>query len=435
MLKQLQRGAGGALALLAGSVVTGSLLLGGGLAGCTTLAPTTSQLAPQKAVTAAYEQLYRTPNFAFNAQVRLNELQFVPVPAAQQAALSEKAGGGNKKPVGPSRRAADKATDPEAEAPEQARDMEPMFKELMKVIGQRYRFNYSGVVDLQHKQLEIIPEFRYESPNMAGYVRVPTLLDGNDFSAYMDLSAMSPWLVNSASEGKYSRIHLDAKPGEAVDIVVLLEMLRDISLSIQQLGDAVQFSDQIPNAAEQQLGAARKIQFNTALGPYAVRLAGFMDANKARFKQQVVQGPGFDKNKLPALVDAVEVKAQVQQNPDYYDAMLQRVYTMVTPASQLTQTVLLDKNGRLLQSTWLVAMESRDGKKENVKLKFSNQVSYSKFGSAKASYQPAAGNWIDIKQSMDSALFGSMLGKDLFGLDEYKRKSREKLEADKKTGE
>lgn len=426
MFKQLHRGMPGGIALV---------LATGLLGGCATLVPKASQLPAQKAVTAAYEQLYRTPSFAFNAQLRLNELQFIPLATAPQTGLLEKTGSDNKKPAGSSRWTAEKVADTAADSPEQSQRMDAMVKDLMKVIGQRYRLNYSGVVDLQHKQVEIIPEFRYESPNMAGYVRIPTLLDGNDFSAYMDLSAMSPWLVNSASEGKYSRVHLNAKPGEVVDIVVLLEMLRDISLSIQQLGDARQFSDQLPSTAEQQLGAVRKIQFNTALGPYAIRLAVFMDSNKARLKQQVIQGPGFDKSKLPALVDAVEVKALVQQNPDYYNGMLQKMDTMITPESQLTQTVLLDKSGRLLQSIWQVALETRDGKKENVKVRFSNQVTYSKFGAAKASYQPATGNWIDIKDSMDSGLLGSMLGKDFFGLEEYKRKSREKLEADAKTKE
>lgn len=404
MFKQLHRGMSRGIVLV---------LATGLLGGCATLVPKSSQLPAQKAVTAAYERLYLTPNYAFNGQVRLDELE-ITTPAAKD----------------------DIEKQPSAKTEEDdfavgSAAYNGMIEDLIKSTSQRYRFNYSGVVDLQHKQLELIPEFRYESRNMAGYVRMPMLLDGNEQALYADFSAFSPWLISTANEGKYSRIHKPGKPGDVMDPLVLLEMLRDFSLSLPQLGDVNQFSELDITATDRTLGTVRKIQFSTPLNPYAAKIALFMASNKERFGQQFVQGPQFDKSKLPALVEVAAVKSRILQDPAAYEQVLSSLEKISETDSQLIQTILLDKHGRVLQSNWQVYFVGKDGKKGKLKFRLNSQLNYSQFGNAKISYQPKPGNWLDIKESMNNTLFGSLFSKGLLGLaDKGSEKSSKKATLD-----
>ena len=388
MFKQLHRGMPAGMAFV---------LATGLLGGCATLLPQANQLPAQKAVTAAYEQLYRTPNYAFNGQVRLDELGITPLAAKRHDEKQQ-------------------AAKEEDDFSSGSSSYDGMIEELIKSTSQRYRFNYRGVVDLQHKQLELIPEFRYEARNMEGYVRVPMLLEGNEQALYADFSAFSPWLISTANEGKYSRFHKPDKPGDVIDPLVFLEMLRDISLTLPQLGDVSQFSESALTATDRTLGATRKIQFNTPFNPYTAKVALFMASNKERFQQQFVQGPQFDKSKLPAFVDAAAVKRRIVQDPDAYQQVLSSIEKISEADSQLLQTILLDTRGRVLQSNWQVYFVGKDGKKSKIKFRLNSQLGYSQFGSAKVSYQPKPGNWLDMKESMNNTLFGALFSKGLPGL-------------------
>lgn len=418
MLRQWQRG------VSRGSVV---LLAAGLLGGCSTLALKGSQLPPQQALNTAYTQLYRTSNYAFNGQLKLEQLEIIPLVNKTDDKKTVPGQPPAKVPLDLQHK-----EDAEDDFAVDSPAYNNMIEELIKATSQRYRFNYSGVVDLQHKQLEISPEFRYESRNMAGYIRMPVLLDGNDLSVYADFSAFSPWLISMANEGKYSRFQLKAKQREHMDVLTTLEMLRDVSLSIHQLGDASQFSEAALSSAERDTGAARKIQFNTPLNTFAARLAVFMDSNKARFQQQLIQGPEFDKAKLPALVDASTVKGMIQQDPVQYLDFLRKMSILSENESQLTQTILLDKRGRVLQSRWQVYFAGADGKKSKVKFKLIHQIDFGQFGSARVSYQPKPGNWLDIKESMNNTLFGTLFSKGLPGLGD-KGNKKAKSEAKEKS--
>ncbi len=427
-------------------VVTGGVLLGG----CTSMPLKGSQQQPQQAFATAYEQLYRTPNYAFSGQIRLDEIDITAVAPT----LEEKPSDVPKQPAHKARagkdvenQSADDSAENDFAEDNSAIDnfavgspsYDSMIQDLIKATSQRYRFNYSGVVDLQHKQLEIVPEFKYEARNMAGYVRVPVLVDGNDLSIYADFSAFSPWLLSIANEGKYSRFQIKASQREHIDVMITLEMLRDIGLSVHQLGDVNQFSEQELTAPDRAQGASRKIQFSTPFNPFAAKLALFMASNKERFQQQFVQGPSFDKAKLPALVDAGTLKNQIQQDPAAYQQVLAKIGEVSEADSQLIQTVLLDKRGRLLQSSWQVSFASKAGKKSKVKFKLNSQTTYSKFGAAQVSYQPKPGNWLDMKESMNNTLFGALFSKGLLGLaekggDKDSKKTRSDRETPAKAG-
>lgn len=467
------------------------ILVAGTMVGCVN-APLKQGLPAQQAMTQAYAQLYNTANYQFSGQMKLDQMDIRQMASAKKQAIkddtttdqaavqarkevyiaatvasasiaADKAG----KPLSKKQRDSlqrqaeqdvDKtfATQSDAQpkdtpdsssgSPFVADKFDSMIYDMMKVYSERYRFNYSGVVDLRHKKLELIPELRYEARNMAGYARVPMLFDLTDATVYADLSALSPWFVNAGSEGKYTRFDLK-KYQDKVDVNRAFALLRDTALASYQLGEQGSFSDVAVTPEERALGAKRKIQFETPLSQYFARLTTYVAINKESF-QAVLPGKSKDSSAaadaVPAnagspaeQMDAAAVKSLIKNQPEMYHDILAKVEENVDPGSMFRQEALLDAKGRVIQSRWQAYLVTKDTDKYAVKLKLSNQVNFTNYGSAVVSYQPKEGNWVDLKASTEGSLFGGLLDKNIFGtaLDEYNRKVKEKQAQEKSAAE
>ncbi len=446
------------------------------VAGCANT-PLKQNLPPQQAMTQAYAQLYKTASYQFAGQMKVDQIDVSPVARADKkdaahlasapgmqetiatdieasrqayidaylsAAKSKADSAGkplNAKQLKEVRQKAEveavkalslkpaqklteknnleKSLPNEDSGTPRDNKVDAMMQDLIKVYSERYRFNYSGVVDLRHKKLEITPEFRYESRNMGGYIRVPMLADLSDAKLYADLSALSPWLVNTQSEGKYTRIDWKAQQ-DKVDVNKAFELIRDSALASYQLGELSNFKDSPLSKEERALGAARKIQFESPLSQYIAKLATYLAVNKQSFQQLLLKEPSQasakeDIKQVPEPMDAAAVKALLKNQPEMYADILKKVEEKMDASSRFTQEALLDTQGRVIQSNWHAYIVSKDADKYNVKLKLSNQINFSKYGSAAVSYQPKEGNWVDLKSSMNNSLFGGFFNKGLLG--------------------
>lgn len=405
-------------------------------------APLKQGLPAQQAMTQAYAQLYKTANYQFSGQMKVEQVDIRPTagPKKDTAAMPKLPS------AAPADKTPDKADNPldDVFALGKEGKGEALVQEMIKVYSERYRFNYSGVVDLRHKQLELTPEFRYEARNMAGFVRVPLLFDVADAKLYADLSALSPWLVNAGSEGKYTRFDMK-KYQDKVDVNKVFELLRDTALASYQLGEQVDFKEAALTREDRALGAARKIQFETPLSQYLAKLTTYVAINKDSFQQaaftKLTDGASTDIEKVEAAaakppaqpMDAVAVKALIKNQPEMYDSILKTVEDKLDARSAFRQQALLDAQGRVIRSDWQAQVVTKGMDKYDVSLILSNQVNFSNYGTAVMSYQPKPGNWVDLKASSEGTLFGGLLGKGIFGsaLDEYNQKVKEKKALEK----
>lgn len=417
------------------------VLIGSVGAGCVH-APLKQGLPAQQAMTQAYAQLYKSANYQFSGQMKVEQVDIRPAatPTKDKADTPKPSSAGSSN----SNKVPDKAESPlnDVFALGKEGKGEALVQEMIKVYSERYRFNYSGVVDLRHKQLELTPEFRYEARNMAGFVRVPLLFDVADAKLYADLSALSPWLVNAGSEGKYTRFDMK-KYQDKVDVNKVFELLRDTALASYQLGEQVDFKEAALSREDRALGATRKIQFETPLNQYLAKLTTFVAINKDSFQQaaftQVTDDASTGKAEAAATkppaepMDAVAVKALIKNQPEMYESILKTVEEKLDARSAFRQQALLDAKGRVIRSGWQAQVMTRGMDKYDVSLILSNQVNFSNYGSAVLSYQPKPGNWVDLKASSEGTLFGGLLGKGIFGsaLDEYNQKVKEKKALEK----
>lgn len=384
------------------------------LSGCVS-APLKKNLPPQQAVIQAYAQLYKVSSYQFSGQLKLDQIEVTPLSQSGQS-MAGQLKAQDITEAQPEKTARDK-TPLDQEGMTRDHKFDDMMQQIIKAYGERYRFNYQGVVDLKNKQLEFTPEFRYEARNMAGFVRAPMLADFADAKLYVDLAALSPWVVSLDSEGKYTRFDLKSYQ-DKVNINQLFELIRDTALANYQLAEVSAFKEAALTQQNRVAGATRKISYSMPLSHYMANLATYAMMNKSRFEQVMPKSKAAEsktevpseQTSLAAPVDAASVKAKIKQDPTAYQDILNKIEEKVNPSSTWSQDTWLDAKGRVVQSTWHVDLLGKETGRYRVKVSVNNQIAFSNYGSASIGYRPKPDNWIDLKSSMNGT-FMDVIGK------------------------
>ncbi len=310
-----------------------------------------------------------------------------------------------------------------------------LIEDLMDTYAKRYQMNYQGTLDLRHGKIAFSPEVRYEATNMAGYMRVPLVLDLRQAHLYADLSALSPWLVQVQHDGKYSRFDLSSYKNK-VNVKQLLEVLKQTTQASYQLPMAQQFKEVSLSTQERQQGALRKVEFNQPLAHRMADVATFLAFNQNSLKQIVnsknASAKAFAKdqtadrqttNNQPdtPLMTADAVSQLLAQDPETYQQLLHKIEEKIDPASSLKQVVLLDNKGRLIESGTVYNVLFKPDHKGQLSMQLSHQLNFSNYGKAEVAFKPNASNWVDAKTNMQDTLFGglmSIFGKKSLGGDD-----------------
>ncbi|WP_026471501.1 hypothetical protein [Alkanindiges illinoisensis] len=317
-----------------------------------------------------------------------------------------------------------------------------LIEDLIYTYAKRYRINYQGTLDLRHGQIALSPEMRYEASNMAGYVRVPLVLDVRQAHLYVDLSALSPWLVQVQNDGKYSRVDLSPYKNKA-DFKQLFEVLKQTTQASYQLPKAQQFRDISLTATEKKQGAVRKVEFSQPVAHRIADVATFLSLNQNSLKQ-IIKTKAADtdqaNNQQPAsqqqplqLISADAASQLMTQNPETYQHILQMVEEKIDPASTLKQVILLDSKGRMIESGALYDLVFKPSSKGQFSMQLSHQQNFANYGRAEVAFKPNASNWVDAKANMQDTLLGglvSIFSKKSLGTDDMLKSFGEDDSAD-----
>lgn len=287
-----------------------------------------------------------------------------------------------------------------------------LIEDLMYTYAKRYRMNYQGTMDLRHGRIAFSPEIRYEASNMAGYVRVPLVLDLRQAHLYADLSALSPWLVQVQHDGKYSRFDLSSYK-DKVDFKQLFEVLKQTTQATYQLPKAQQFTEMALTAQERKQGAVRKVAFSQPVAHRIADVATFLSLNQNSLKQMVkskaTKADQPDTQQPVQLISVDAARQLMAQNPETYQHILQMVEEKIDPASTLKQVILLDGKGRVIESGALYNLVFKPSSSGQLNMQLSHQINFANYGQAEVAFKPNANNWIDAKTNMQDTLFGSLI--------------------------
>lgn len=385
-----------------------TLSLAFGMSGCVTTARVQS-IPANDAVTHGLTQLYKQPNYKVQTTLQLTQLNFSTAPNDTNQTASES------------------TTD-------QATSKKPSGQEIEQIAGwvetilKRNEFGFDGVVDLQHQQLAITPQMSYKAVNAGGYVRVPMIFDFANSKGYADLSALSPLLVNSNSDGKYSQFSFQPLTNR-IDFKKLFTWSQDVAIDNARKFDPQMFRDLPLEPADTALGGKRKIQLTLTFQELMSVNRAVFDAHRAEFLAAIKPNPKPLSNNTTRSADKTD---------DFMNGFIDGITSMGTVYGQgeskpmpfningtFHKIYLLDRAGRLLQSRIEGVLHSDSKSPRSIKMGFDSITNYSQYGSARI-VMPTAQNTVLLSESTK----GTVVDLAKASYEKYKKKAADKKSAE-----
>jgi hypothetical protein len=341
--------------------------------GCMTTSHLTT-LAANDAVTQGLAELYKQPNYHVHTSLQITDIK---IPDSFSKTI----------PPSSTSTASDKLL------------AVKQFTEWFVTFTKRNEFSMDGVVDLQHQQFEVTPALTYKAVNAGGFIRVPMMFDLAQSLGYVDLSALSPFVVNTESDGKYSQFSIESIT-KRIDFKNLFLWSQNVALDSSRKFDPRMFRDLPLNSADIALGGVRKVELTATYEDAMSINRTVFDAHRSEFLASIKPKP---------IGESTSSKDSSDKAVDGFINMLSAMGTAYgLPDSKplpfnfngtFHKDYLLDRAGRLLQSNTNAVVEMDEKSAQKFKMGFNTLTSYSDYGSAKMHFVPSASNTVLLSES------------------------------------
>ncbi len=353
-----------------------SIAIATGMSGCVTT-PQLTALPANDAVTHSLAELYQQPSYRVHSTMHLTELNFPDSPNGTAAANST------------------------STADTKLLDRKE-FSKWFEIFSARNEFAFDGVIDLKHQQFEVTPSMTYKAVNAGAYIRIPMMFDLANSQGYVDLSALSPFLVNTDSDGKYSQFSIEPIT-KRIDFKKLYRWSEDISLDSSRQFDPRMFHDLPLNSADLAQGGVRKIEFSASYEELMNINRAMFDIHRAEFLAAIKKKPETTNGESTSAKASSD--AAIDGFIDIISAMGTN-YGLPSGAPSpfkingtLHKVYLLDRAGRLLQSSSDAVFDVDAKSMHNFKMGFNTLTNYSEYGSARINFVPSASNTVLLSES------------------------------------
>ena len=343
------------------------------LTACTSVSPIQT-MAAKDAVKLGYDQYFNTPNYAFSATSRINELQIdFPHHSSKAAPSSQNS-----------------------------------FNNIFSRLAKRMSFDMTGVIDRTRQQYQLIPITEYKAKNLQVKLAFPMVYDGQQKAFFVDVSAFDGLLGKAENEGKYSRFDLSRFDTQNKGD----ELIKIIQKSTLSTLDKVQDSSfvELPlTSDDKRMNVVRKIQVTVNLKDASAQSSSLL--------KDLIE---LMRPKNAALSDEIraEMEADIQKMSDQTSKLLD-------PKSEQVSVLNFDAAGRIIQSDSTVRLTLKEPKADTTENSTSLSAidinGFTRFnmldiGKAQLVEPPNADNTVDgldnVKGSFAGKALASFLGRD-----------------------
>jgi len=175
------------------------------------------------------------------------------------------------------------------------------------------QIQYDGTVNYRQKMASFNLETKYKKPNLSVEVRVPTVIDFNDYKFYTQIFSLMPYLANTQDQNKYAYYDFSKYKDEIsrVDAKALIEFLKQSGAISYVLAPKDQIETLNVTAAEQQAGVVEKIRLNTSLEELFLQANLYSSINRQYFVNSVL---GLNPSTLSKIMDDPDLKASKSES-------------------------------------------------------------------------------------------------------------------------
>ena len=287
-------------------------LLGLSLSACSTHviksnALNADQDAPQRAIQ-GLNALYEYPNFDYRGQVkvRLDSAQKVNVADTKQLDPAiEKKLNQYLKDQKIKLTAAQKKEFYQAIAKQDSTYLSRyvgMGADIFQNIVNDLQIRYDGTVNYRQKMASFNLETQYKKPNLSVEMRIPTVLDLNNYKFYTHIFSIMPYLANSQDQDKYAYYDFSKYKDDIAKVngKALIELLKQSGATSYLIASPNQIENLAVSSAEKQAGVVEKIRLNTSIEEMFLQGQLYSTVNRQYFMNSVF---GLSQSNIAKILD------------------------------------------------------------------------------------------------------------------------------------
>jgi hypothetical protein len=342
------------------------------LTACASVSPIQT-MAAKDAVKLGYDQYFNTPNYAFSATSRINELQIdFPHHSSKAAPSSQNS-----------------------------------FNSIFSRLAKRMSFDMTGVIDRTRQQYQLIPITEYKAKNLQVKLAFPMVYDGQQKAFFVDVSAFDGLLGKAENEGKYSRFDLSRFDTQNKGD----ELIKIIQKSTLSKLDNVQDSNfvELPlTSDDKRMNVVRKIQVTVNLKDASAQSSSLLKDIVELIRPKKAE---------QSTEETTEMETEIKEMTDQTNELLD-------PKSEQVNVLSFDQAGHIIQSDSTVHVTLKKPVGDSAKNLASGAVNISgltrfnmlDIGKAQLVEAPNADNTVDgldnVKGSFAGKALASFLGRD-----------------------
>ena len=142
-----------------------------------------------------------------------------------------------------------------------------MGADVVQNIVNDLQIRYDGTVNYRQKMASFNLETQYKKPNLSVEMRIPTVLDMNNYKFYTHIFSIMPYLANSQDQDKYAYYDFSKYKDDInkVNGKALIELLKQSGATSYLIAAPHQIENLAVSSADKQAGIVEKIRLNTSV--------------------------------------------------------------------------------------------------------------------------------------------------------------------------
>lgn len=142
-----------------------------------------------------------------------------------------------------------------------------MGADVVQNIVNDLQIRYDGTVNYRQKMASFNLETQYKKPNLSVEMRIPTVLDMNNYKFYTHIFSIMPYLANSQDQDKYAYYDFSKYKDDInkVNGKALIELLKQSGATSYLIAAPHQIQNLAVSYADKQAGIVEKIRLNTSV--------------------------------------------------------------------------------------------------------------------------------------------------------------------------
>ncbi len=142
-----------------------------------------------------------------------------------------------------------------------------MGADVVQNIVNDLQIRYDGTVNYRQKMASFNLETQYKKPNLSVEMRIPTVLDMNNYKFYTHIFSIMPYLANSQDQDKYAYYDFSKYKDDInkVNGKALIELLKQSGATSYLIAAPHQIQNLAVSSADKQVGIVEKIRLNTSV--------------------------------------------------------------------------------------------------------------------------------------------------------------------------